>query len=75
MNFLRRKWDEIALLILAFEAVAWLISEIFLLRLVGYPVVILAMVAFFVHTLAIFRDDSNDSAETTDDQANPLQQA
>lgn len=66
MSIFVKKWDEIAFLILAFEAVAWLIAEIFLLRMIGYPVVILTLVLFFVHTLAGFKEASEAETQVPD---------
>lgn len=65
MKWLKNHWDEVAFLILAVEAVAWLLSEILLVRLVGYPVVIITMLLFFVHTLAVFEDRSAGSVEAS----------
>jgi hypothetical protein len=74
MKWLKDRWDEIAFLILALEAIAWLLSEIFLVRLVGYPVVIITMVLFFVHTLAVFEDRSAGSVTASPTQEPTEQQ-
>ena len=60
MNIFARKWDEIALIILAVQAFAWLVAEIFLARFLGYPIVIVMLVAFFLHALVGFREIEED---------------
>jgi hypothetical protein len=56
MRLLVHKWDEVAFVILAVEAIAWLVAEIFLARFLGYPIVIVTLVIFFIHTLAVFKE-------------------
>lgn len=45
------KWDELAYVILAIEATAWLVAEIGGLKTIGYGIVILSLVVFFWHLM------------------------
>ncbi len=60
MNVFTKNWHAFAYLILGIQAVAWLVAEIFLLRIIGYTIVVLMLVLYFVHALVAFRDDEEE---------------
>ena len=72
MNVFARNWHAFAYLILAIQAVAWLIAEIFLLRWFGYPIVVLMLILYFVHALAGYQDDEPEAEENRNQEQEKL---
>ena len=66
MNVFTRNWHGFAYLILGIQAIAWLVAEIFLWRLIGYSIVVLMLILYFVHALIAFQDDEEEESSAAE---------